>query len=325
MRRLSGLLIFALAGLLIPPVTGTAQEKDYPKEPITMIVPWGPGGASDLAGRAIAKVLPKYLGQQIVVVNKPGAGGAVGMESLVRSKADGYTMFLASIGSNTLTPAFTPKIPFKYDDITFICRTQINPAALVVKAESPWPTLKEFVAAVKSDPGKFIRGSSGIGSMQNVGGIKFLKAIGVDPTKVTMVPYNSGNEQVVALLGGNIQFTYTNLVEPIAQIRAKKIRALAVGPKRVDEFPNVPTFAEMGYPQVDVLGWRGIAGPPNLPDYVLRKWIQAMEKVCQDKEWIEIALKLGDIPAYLGPQEFKAMCVKEFTEMKEEAKALGVL
>jgi tripartite-type tricarboxylate transporter receptor subunit TctC len=325
MRKLSCLLILAFVALFILPVGAIAQEKDYPKEPITMIVPWGPGGASDLAGRAIAKVLPKYLGQQIVVVNKPGAGGAVGMESLVRSKADGYTMFLASIGSNTLTPAFTPKIPFKYDDITFICRTQINPAALVVKTESPWPSLKEFVAAVKSDPEKFIRGSSGVGSMQNVGGIKFLKAIGVDPKKVTMVPYNSGNEQVVALLGGNIQFTYTNLVEPIAQIRAKKLRALAVGPKRVDEFANVPTFAEMGYPQVDVLGWRGIAGPPNLPDYVVKKWIQAMEKVCQDKEWIEVALKLGDIPAYLGPQEFKAMCVKEYSEMKEEARALGVL
>jgi tripartite-type tricarboxylate transporter receptor subunit TctC len=204
MRRLPLLLIFALAGLLILPALVKAQ--DYPKEPITMIVPWGPGGASDLAGRAIAKVLPKYIGQQIVVVNKPGAGGAVGMESLVRSKPDGYTMFLASIGSNTLTPAFTPKIPFKYDEITFICRTQINPAALVVKADAPWPTLKEFIAAVKQDPDKFIRGSSGIGSMQNVGGIKFLKAIGVDPKRVTMVPYNSGNEQVVALLGRQHSF-----------------------------------------------------------------------------------------------------------------------
>ncbi len=325
MKKFFGFFVLVLILVLILPQGLMAQDKDYPKEPITMIVPWGPGGASDLAGRAIAKLLPKYIGQQIVVVNKPGAGGAVGMESLVRSKPDGYTMFLASIGSNTLTPAFTPRIPFKYDEITFICRTQINPAALVVKADAPWLTLKEFIAAVKKDPEKFIRGSSGIGSMQNVGGIKFLKAIGVDPKKVTMVPYNSGNEQVVALLGGNIHFTYTNLVEPIAQVRAKKLRALAVGPKRVEEFPDVPTFAEMGVPQADVLGWRGIAGPPNLPDYVVKKWVQAMEKVCKDKEWIDIALKLGDIPAYLGPAEFKAMCVKEYTEMKEEAKALGIL
>jgi tripartite-type tricarboxylate transporter receptor subunit TctC len=322
MKRGSRWLVLVLAGVLALPVLGQAQ--DYPKEPITMIVPWGPGGASDLAARAIAKVLPKYIGQQIVIVNKPGAGGAVGMESLVRSKPDGYTMFLASIGSNTLTPAFTPKIPFKYDEITFICRTQINPAALVVKADAPWATLKEFAEALRKEPEKFIRGSSGVGSMQNVGGIKLLKAIGVDPQKVTMVPFNSGNEQVIALLGGNIHFTYTNLVEPIAQVRAKKLRALAVGPKKVDEFPNVPTFAEAGYP-VDVTGWRGIAGPPNLPDNVVKKWVQAMEKVMQDKEWIEVALKLGDIPAYLGPREFKAMVVKEYTEMQAEAKALGIL
>jgi len=247
------------------------------------------------------------------------------MESLGRSKPDGYTMILASIGSNTLTPAFTPKIPFKYDEITFICRTQINPAALVVKADAPWATFKDFVAAVKKEPGKFMRGTSGVGSMQNVGGIKMLKAIGVGPMQVTMVPYNSGNEQVVALLGGNIHFTYTNLVEPIAQVRAKKLRALAVGPKRVEEFPDVPTFAEAGYPAIDVVGWRGIAGPPNLPENVVNKWVKAMEKLTQDKEWIEIALKLGDIPGYLGPKEFKAMCVKQYTEMKEEAKALGIM
>ena len=301
------------------------SAQDYPKEPITFIVPWGPGGASDLAARAIAKVIPKYLGQQLVIVNKPGAGGAVGVESLVRSKPDGYTMLLASIGSNTLTPAFTPKIPFKYDEMTFICRTQINPAALVVKADAPWKDLKEFIEALKKEPEKFIRGTSGIGSMQNVGGIKFLKAIGVDPKKVTMVPFNSGNEQVVALLGGNIHFTYTNLVEPIAQIRAKKLRALAVGPKKIDEFPDVPTFADMGLTQVDVTGWRGVVGPPNLPEPIVKKWVEAMQKVTQDKEWIETALKLGDIPAYLGPQEFRAMVVKEYTEMREEAKALGIL
>jgi tripartite-type tricarboxylate transporter receptor subunit TctC len=323
MKKFGLFLAMMLAVLLILPAGLKAQ--DYPKEPITFIVPWAAGGATDLAARAVAKVLPKYIGQQLIIINKPGAGGAVGMESLVRSKPDGYTMIMASIGSNTLTPAFTPKIPFKYDEVTFICRTQINPAALVVKADAPWANLKEFIAAVKKEPEKFIRGSSGVGSMQNVGGIKFLKAIGVDPKKVTMVPYNSGNEQVVAMLGGNIHFTYTNLVEAIAQIRAKKVRPLAVGPKRVDEFPDVPTFADLGYGQVDVTGWRGIAGPPNLPENVVKKWVQAMEKMTQDKEWIEVALKLGDIPGYLGPKEFKAMCVKEYTEMKEEAKALGVL
>ncbi|MCX5909604.1 MAG: tripartite tricarboxylate transporter substrate binding protein [Deltaproteobacteria bacterium] len=279
MKKFNLIPSILLAVAIAFPVSGWSQ--DYPKEPITFIVPWGPGGASDLAARAIAKVIPKYLGQQLVIVNKPGAGGAVGMESLTRSKPDGYTMFLASIGSNTLTPAFTPKIPFKYDEITFICRTQVNPAVLVVKADAPWKTLKDLVADIKN-------------SMQNVGGIRFLKVIGVDPQKVTMIPFNSGNEQVIALLGGNIHFTYTNLIEPIAQVRGKKLRALAILPNRLAEFPDVPTFAEMGYPGVDVMGWRGVAGPPGLPEAIGNKWVQAMEKVCKDKEWIDIVEKLGD-------------------------------
>ncbi len=314
--------IFLAVAVGIPSTGGT---QDYPKEPITFIVPWGPGGASDLAARAIAKYIPGYLGQQLVIVNKPGAGGAVGMESLVRSKPDGYTMFMATIGSNTLTPAFTPKIPFKYDEITFICRTQVNPAALVVKADAPWKTLKDLVAEIQKKPEDFIRGTSGIGSMQNVGGIRFLKAIGVDPQKVIMVPFNSGSEIVVALLGDNIHFTYTNLIEPIAQLRAKKLRALAILPNRLAEFPDVPTFAEMGYSGIDVLGWRGVAGPPGLPEAIVKKWVQAMEKVCKGPGWIETIEKLGDIQGYLGPKEFKAMAVKEYTQMKEEAKALGIL
>jgi tripartite-type tricarboxylate transporter receptor subunit TctC len=323
MKRVGWIIaVLISAGSLVP---AAAFADDYPKEPITFIVPWGPGGASDLAARAIARYIPKYIGQQLVVVNKAGAGGAVGMESLIRSKPDGYTMFGASIGSNTLTPAFTPKLPFKYDEITFICRTQVNPAALVVKADAPWKTLQDLVDDIKKDPGKFMYGTSGTGSMQNVGAIRFLKAIGVDPKKVTMIPYNSGNEQVVALLGGNIHFTYTNLVEPIAQLRAGKLRALALLPKRVEEFKSVPTFAEAGLPGIDVLGWRGVAGPPNLPADITRKWVDAMEKLTKDKEWIDTALKLGDIPGYLGPKEFKEMVEKEYNSMKGEAKALGIL
>lgn len=323
MKKFGWITVVVLVVMALIPTSGFSQG--YPKEPINFIVPWGPGGASDLAARAIARYIPKYLGQQLVVINKMGAGGAVGMESLVRSKPDGYTMFCATIGSNTLTPAFTPKLTFKYDETTFICRAQINPAALVVKADAPWKTLKDLMEDIKKDPGKFIYGTSGVGSMHNVGAMSFLKKIGVDPKKVTMVPYNSGNEQVVALLGGNIHFTYTNLVEAIAQLRAGKLRALAVLPKRVEEFKNVPTFAEAGVPGIDVLGWRGVTGPPNLPAEVVNKWVAAMEKLTKDKEWIETAQKLGDIPAYLGPKEFKEMVVKEYNQMKEEAVSLGIL
>jgi len=300
------------------------QEKDYPKEPITLLVPFGAGGATDLAARAVARFLPNYMGQPLVVMNKPGAGGALAMESLIRSKADGYTMMMAAIATNTLTPAFTPRLPFKYDEITFICRTQLNPAVLVVRADAPWKTLADLVADIKRNPGKYIYGTSGMGSMHNLGACKFFKVAGIDPKSVTMIPFNSGQEQVVAMMGGNIHFSYINLVEALAQLKAARLRALAAAPNRLEAFPGVPTFAESGYAEVDVMGWRGVVGPPQLPESIVKTWVQAMEKVCQDKGWIETAVKLGDLPAYLGPKEFKTFVTNEYNEAKTLAESLGI-
>ena len=324
-----GSLIFSagwivVAACLFLPLEGAAQDKDYPNQAVTLIVPWGAGGASDQAARAVARYAPTYVGQQMIVVNKPGAGGAVGMETVIRSKPDGYTLLSASIGSNTLTPAFQAGLPFKFDEVTFICRTQLNPAVLVVKAEAPWKTLKDLVDDLKKNPGKFMYGTSGIGSMHNWAAYKFLKAAGIDMKNVTMIPFNSGKEQVVAMLGGNIHFSYMNLSEPYAQLKAGKLRALALAPKRMEEVPNVPTFAELGYPQVDIMGWRGVSGPPNMPEGIVKKLESGLEKLCRDPGWIDMVIKMGDLPAYIGPKEFKAFVTKEYNEAKNDAKNLGI-
>ena len=309
---------------LFLPVEGAAQDKDYPNQAVTLIVPWGAGGASDQAARAVARYAPTYVGQQMIVVNKPGAGGAVGMETVIRSKPDGYTLLSASIGSNTLTPAFQAGLPFRFDEVTFICRTQLNPAVLVVKAEAPWKTLKDLVDDLKKNPGKFMYGTSGIGSMHNWATYKFLKLAGIDMQNVTMIPFNSGKEQVVAMLGGNIHFSYMNLSEPYAQLKAGKLRALALAPKRMEEVPNVPTFAELGYPQVDIMGWRGVSGPPNMPEGIVKKLESGLEKLCRDPGWIDLVIKMGDLPAYIGPKDFKAFVTKEYSEAKNDAKNLGI-
>lgn len=320
----SWMVVVPLIAFLLTPAVALTQEKDYPNQPITFLVPFGAGGATDLAARAVARFLPNYMGQPLVVVNKPGAGGAVAMEGLIRSKADGYTMMMAAIATNTLTPAFTPKLPFKYDEVTFICRTQLNPAVLVVRADAPWKTFKDLVADIKSNPGKYMYGTSGMGSMHNLAAYKFFKVAGIDPKSVTMIPFNSGQEQVVAMLGGNIHFSYMNLIEPLAQLKGGRLRALAAAPNRLEAFPNIPTFAESGYAGVDVMGWRGVVGPPNLPEPIGKKWVQTMEKVCQDKGWIETAVKLGDLPAYLGPKEFKTFVANEYSAAKNLAESLNI-
>jgi tripartite-type tricarboxylate transporter receptor subunit TctC len=319
-----GISVFVLAVCPLVPPQSKAQDKDYPNQPITLIVPWGAGGASDQAARAVARYAPMYVGQQMIVVNKPGAGGAVGMETVIRSKPDGYTLLSASIGSNTLTPAFQAGLPFKFDEVTFICRTQLNPAVLVVKAEAPWKTLKDLIDDLKKNPGKFMYGTSGIGSMHNWATYKFLKAAGIDMQNVTMIPFNSGKEQVVAMLGGNIHFSYMNLSEPYAQLKAGKLRALALALKRMEEVPNVPTFAELGYPQVDIMGWRGVSGPPNMPEGIVKKLESGLEKLCRDPGWIDMVVKMGDLPAYIGPKDFKAFVTKEYNEAKNDAKSLGI-
>jgi tripartite-type tricarboxylate transporter receptor subunit TctC len=319
-----GISVFVLAVCPLVPPQSKAQDKDYPNQPITLIVPWGAGGASDQAARAVARYAPMYVGQQMIVVNKPGAGGAVGMETVIRSKPDGYTLLSASIGSNTLTPAFQAGLPFKFDEVTFICRTQLNPAVLVVKAEAPWKTLKDLIDDLKKNPGKFMYGTSGIGSMHNWATYKFLKAAGIDMQNVTMIPFNSGKEQVVAMLGGNIHFSYMNLSEPYAQLKGGKLRALALGPKRMEEVPNVPTFAELGFPQVDVMGWRGVSGPPNMAEAIVKKLESGLEKLCRDPGWIDMVIKMGDLPAYIGPKDFKAFVTKEYNEAKNDAKSLGI-
>ncbi len=319
-----GIGVFVLAVYPLVPPQSMAQDKDYPNQAITLIVPWGAGGASDQAARAVARYAPAYLGQQLVVVNKPGAGGAVGMETVIRSKPDGYTLLSASIGSNTLTPAFQAGLPFKFDEVTFICRTQLNPAVLVVKAEAPWKTLKDLIEDLKKNPGKFMYGTSGIGSMHNWATYKFLKAAAIDMQNVTMIPFNSGKEQVVAMLGGNIHFSYMNLSEPYAQLKAGKLRALALAPKRMEEVPNVPTFAELGYPQVDIMGWRGVSGPPNMPEGIVKKLESGLEKLCRDSGWVDMVIKMGDLPAYIGPKDFKAFVTKEYNEAKNDAKSLGI-
>lgn len=316
--------VLALTAAFLFPLEAISQEKDYPNQPINLVVPWGAGGASDQAARAVARYAPNYLGQQMVVVNKPGAGGAVGMETVIRSKPDGYTLLSASIGSNTLTPAFTPNLPFKFDEVTFICRTQLNPAVLVVRSDAPWKTLKDLVADLKKNPGKFMYGTSGIGSMHNWATYKFLKAAGIDMKDITMIPFNSGKEQVVAMLGGNIHFSYMNLSEPLAQLKAGRLKALAVVPKHMEEVPNVPTFSELGYPDVNILGWRGVSGPPNMPEGIVKKLEQAMEKLCRDPGWVDMIIKMGDLPAYLGPKEFKGFVTKEYSEAKNDAKSLGI-
>lgn len=302
-----------------------ANAQEYPTKTIQLIVPFPPGGSTDLTGRVVATHLSKKWGQTISVLNKPGAGGTTGVVFALRSKNDGYTMLMHVISAGTLNPAIESKLLYKWDEPTLIARTNISPLVFFVKGDSPWKNLGEVIEDVKKDPIKFKYGTSGLGGPSTFSIAQLLEAAGIDPTKVTRVVLQGGAPTVTAVAGGHVDFASQNLSEVISMIQAKKIIGLAVTtPQRVKQLPDIPTSKEAGYEAYKLVGWNGIAGPHNLPDYVINKWDQGIRELMNDKGFIEDMERIGAPPSYLGPMDFKAALEEEYKSALRFAEKLGL-
>ncbi|MEK6672898.1 MAG: tripartite tricarboxylate transporter substrate binding protein [Nitrospirota bacterium] len=321
------LLVVLLIGFLssFQIFTAMAQEKGYPEKPIQIIIPFGPGGITDIALRFLASVIPQYIGQPVVVINKPGASGTIAFEYISRqTKPDGYTMMGATAGPNTIVPARNPKLPFKFDDLTFIARLQTSPMMLVVRNDSPFKTLSDMLDYIRKNPKKLKFSTAGLQTTQYLGPLVLLKSAKIPLDYVTAIHYDSGAEQNLALLRGDVDFCYNFAVMLTPLIKAEKLRGLLV-PIKVKELPNVPTSQELGYPEANIIGWQGVAGTPKLPDYVVKKWTEAIKKTMDDKSWGKMVGDSGDVPAYLGPDEFRHFVTGEVKRYREIFKELGLL
>ena len=310
--------------LLIIPGLGLAK---YPTKPITLVAPYGPGGASDLASRTLAAVAPKYIGEPVVVVNRTGAGGVTGSTVVNKSKPDGYTLLLARIGSQAVSPALNATIPYKWDGFTFLGLLELNPFVYVVKADAPYKTLDDLVKALKAEPGKLSYSTSGPLTLLNMGTQKLFSVAGLKSDAATQIPYKGGGGAKTALLGGHVNFLAINLAPVLDQIQAGKLRALAVTTKeRFPAISNVPTVKEAGYPQLaDIIGWSGLWGPPGLPQEVMDAWAKALQGVKKDKAWLKFTNSLGSVPQILTPEETKAFAKKQYELYHELGKKLGLL
>lgn len=318
------LLIVALATLVIPGVGAIGAE--YPEKPVQIVVPYEAGGSTDLALRALSSVIHEFLGQPVVVLNKTGGGGAVGVVHGLKQKPDGYVLMGGAIGAHVLTPAANKAAGYSPDDFTPIAMTQLNPNVFVVKADSPYKSIKDVIEAIKANPGKFKQSNPGPGSIHNFGFNLLLDAAGIPSKSVISVPFKGGAASAAALLGGHVDFHQTNLTSVIELIKGGKLRALAVtSPQRLKLLPDVPTYAELGYPGVDIYGWRGVIGPKGLPQEIVDKWAAAIKKAQASKAWQQLVTKLGDEPTYLGPKEFKDHIDKGFVKYRKMAKDLGIL
>lgn len=326
--RMKLFMVVALALMLsLTMLIGPALAKGkYPTKPIKLIVPYGPGGATDLAARVLVSVLPEFIGQAVVVVNVKGAGGSVGFDTVRKAKPDGYTMMMNAIGACVLVPSKNTKLPFSYDQMTYIARTQINPNILIVKKGSPYKSFNDLAAALKAKPGKLKYSTAGVANVTDLGPSMLLKALGLPDTAAKAVHYDSDNAALLALLQGESDFVQGNLAPFASAIKGGQVVALAVTtPERLKEFDQVPTYTELGYPAVSIVGWRGVSGPPGLPAHITEIWKEAIAKTCASKSWIKLVKKLGDVPGYMNTADYNKFVHADFKNYRELFTDLGLL
>jgi tripartite-type tricarboxylate transporter receptor subunit TctC len=296
-------LIFLALAAFLAPFSAAAQE--YPVKPVTMIVPVPPGGVADIVGRPLAATMEKALKQPVVVVNRTGAGGAVGMGVAAKAPADGYTILMA-LSSISIFPVSdringtTP--PYELKDFAPIALITADPTVLVVRADSPWHDLKDFVATAKAYPNKINYSSSGVYGTLHVAMEIFANAAGI---QLFHVPYQGGGPALTALLGGQVHALASGPAPAVGQIKAGKVRALASwGTERLALLPDVPTFKELGY-DAEFYIWSGVFVPVATPSSITTKLRDAVRQAANSPEFKAAMEKVQTPVHYLDAPEFQ--------------------
>jgi len=295
---------FAFLLLLACGALACAQDS-YPSKPITMIVPFPPGGVADITGRPLAAIREKTLKQPVVVVNRTGAGGALGMSQVAKSAPDGYTilMGLSSISIFPVSDRINGRQPaYEMKDFAPIALVSSDPTVLVVRAESTYRTLKDFVDAAKANPGKINYSSSGVYGTLHVAMEIFANAAGI---KLFHVPYQGGGPAVTALLGGQVEALASGPAAAIGQIKGGKMRALAAwSDKRLALMPELPTFKELGY-DAEFYIWAGVFAPAATPQPILARLREAVRATVADPDFKAAMDKVATPISYLDAPEFQ--------------------
>jgi len=303
-------------------VTASAQDS-YPSKPITMVVPFPPGGVADIVGRPLAAQMEKTLKQPIVVVNRTGAGGAVGMASVAKAAPDGYTilMGLSSISIFPVSDRVNGKTPaYEMKDFAPIALITADPTVLVVSADSPWKNLKEFVDSAKAYPGKINYSSSGVYGTLHVAMEIFANAANI---KLFHVPYQGGGPALTALLGGQVHALASGPAPAVGQIKAGKMRALASwSTERLPLMPDVPTFKELGY-DAEFYIWSGVFAPAAIPTPVLDRLRAAVREAATSPEFKGAMEKVQTPVNYLDAPAFRTYWEKDAARLKVALEKIG--
>jgi tripartite-type tricarboxylate transporter receptor subunit TctC len=322
-RRQSLRRTLALAACLVVAAFGPpTAAQTFPAKPVKLVVPFPPGGPLDAVGRAIADKLTQTWGQPVVVDNKPGAGGNIGADLVAKSPSDGYTVVMGALSTHAVNPNLYPTMPYDaVKDFAPITLVAITPNVLVVNPSLPVHSVKELIAYAKANPGKLSFGSGSNGSAGHLAGELFKVDTGVD---MVHVPYKGGAPAMQALLAGDTQLMFDNLANAMPQVKAGKLRALAVTTSQRSKLvPELPTMAEAGVPGFDISTWFGLLAPAGTPPAVIAKWNADVTKILESPEMRERLTGQGAEAAPTTPQQFAAFISSELAKYARIVRASG--
>ncbi len=305
----------------------TAVLAQYPSRPILLVVPYTTGSDADLAARHLAQHAPRYLnGQSVVVMNQPGASGAIGTLAVRNAPPDGHRLLLGRIASQVILPATDRKTPYGSNDFTFLSVLEINPYVCAVKSDAKYASMAELLAEIRKQPGRLNFATVGDGTLQNFGPQYLFSLVGLPRDAAVGVPYKGSGELTASLVGGHVQFACSNLGALLGHFRAGTLRPLMTTTREpLKELPNAPTARSLGWPEMERLAaWSALAGPSHLPRDVVERWTDVLAKLARDPAWLAGVEKLGGIAAVRSPAETDRFVRDQYQLYEQLAERLGL-
>lgn len=317
--------LFAVIAFVLAPFAVSAQQ--YPTRPLLIVAPFSAGGDSDLAARNLAAVVPKYLKQNVVVLNKVGASGAIGSEFVKNAAPDGYALLLARVGSQATLPALKPDLGYKWNDFTFLGLLELNPYVCAVRADSAYKSFGDLVDTIRKQPGKLKYSTAGVGTIHEMGPQMLFDALKLGKEAAIQIPYKGGGEATTAVLGRQVDFQCTNLGTALGLIKGGQLRALVTTtPDRYKEIPDVPTAREAGFAFLErIIGWSALYGPPKMDAKLVKVWGETLDKVSKDAQWTGATEKIGSVPRILPPEATAKFVQEQYETYYKLGKSLNIV
>jgi len=310
------------SALLLGMGSAALAQSPYPSKPIRVVVPYPPGGATDIMARTVAQKLTEVMGQQVVIDNKAGGNSGIGAEIVAKAPADGYTLLFTNDATFVLNPVLFSSLPYDANkDFVPVATVAYLNLGLAVSSTLPVNSFSELVAYTRARSGKLSYGSYGVGSQAHLMGEMYKKISGTD---LVHVPYKGSAQAVADVIGGQVLFTFPALTTVQGFLKADKVRMLAIsGDKRSPLLPDVPTFAEVGYKDMDIGAWYAFLAPAGTPRDVVNRLNTAVAKLLGNREFIAQLVSQGMMPMTLSPEQISAQIRSETTRMSRIVKASG--